>query len=107
MILIHIHMIMGVWSHAPCEEGLQSDGGGGRRRRKGEGECGGVGGGREGGEGVDEEVEEVWVAEEGRVFVESREDWRAVADEGQPCCYVMVPQTNTQEQSHLQTERNM
>ena len=34
-----------------------------------------MGGRREGGEGVDEEVEEVWVAEEGRGFVESREDW--------------------------------
>jgi hypothetical protein len=47
MILIHIHMIMGAWSHALCEEGLQSDGGGGRRGREGEGERGGVGGGRE------------------------------------------------------------
>ena len=59
--------------------------------------------GREGGEGVDEEVEEVRVTEEGGGFIEDSEDRGAVCDERQPCCYVVVPQTHTQKQSHLQT----
>lgn len=62
-------------------------------------------GGREGGEGVDEEVEEVRVTEERGGFIKDREDRRAVCDKRQPSCYVVVPESHTQKQSHLQTHK--
>ena len=83
-------MIMGVWSHALCEEGLESYYHCGRGRER-EGEGGRGGGGREGGEAVYQKVEEVGIAEEGRGFVEGREDGGTVSNEGEPCGYVMVP----------------